>query len=202
MKKIVLPSADSRAVFVGKTGCGKTTLAERVCAQFDNVCVLDSKGELTWKGYAICESLQDVFRSPNPKIIWRPNPHEQNEETYDRYFKWIYERRNTVCYVDEIYAICKNSQHLPFHFKAILTRGRSRNVASFNATQAPTHVPHFILSQAEYYFVFALKLDSHREKIEDITGIPKELIAKLPNYDFYYADDNSYFPRKLKLRIN
>lgn len=187
-------------MFVGKTGCGKTTLAEKICANFDNVCVLDSKGELSWNGYIICTSLKEVFNAQG-KIIWQPNPHEQNEETYDRYFKWIYDRRNTVCYVDEIFAVCKNSQSAPFWFRAILTRGRSRNVASFNATQAPTHVPHYILSQAEYYFVFAMKLDAHREKIEGITGIPKEKLAKLPNYKFYYADDNSYFSRTLKLRI-
>lgn len=200
MRKIVLPSSYSRAVFVGKTGCGKTTLAERVCASFDNVCVLDSKGELTWSGYNICTSLREVFAA-NGKIIWQPNPHEQNEETYERFFKWIYDRRNTVCYVDEILAICKNSQNMPFWFRAILTRGRSRNVASFNSTQAPVFVPHWILSQAEYYFVFKMKLAGDREKVEQITGISRNDLNALKNHEFYYADDSEHYPRKLKLRI-
>jgi len=200
VREIVFPSSDNRAVFVGKTGCGKTTLAERVCAHFDNVCVLDSKGELFWKGYQICTNLNDAIRATTGKIIWQPNPHEQNVETYERWFKWIYDRRNTVSYVDEVFAICKNSQSIPFWFKAILTRGRSRNVASFNATQEPVQIPRSILAQAEYYFVFKTKLKFDREKIESITGITQAEQLTLKEFEFYYADDADYYPRKLKLR--
>lgn len=200
MREIVLPSSDSRAVFVGKTGCGKTTLAERICSNFDSVCVLDSKGELDWRGYQIFTKLADVIKSKG-RIIWQPNPHEQNIETYEQYFKWIYDRRNTVSYVDEVFAICKNSQTIPFWFKAILTRGRSRNVASFNSTQEPVQIPRSILAQAEYYFVFKMKLDFDREKIESITGIPYNDLKALKIHEFFYADDSDFFPRKLKLRI-
>lgn len=205
MQGIGIPSYDQRAVFVGKTGCGKTTLAERVCGQFDNVVVLDSKGELTWKGYIICKSLAEVFRAGNEKIgkiIWQPNPHEQNEDTYNIYFKWIYDRRHTISYVDEVFAICKNSQNIPFWFRAILTRGRSRGIGSFNATQAPVFVPHFILSQSEHYYVFRTKLRGDRDKIEQITGIPYHMQNDLLNHEFYYANDNDYFPKKIKLKVN
>lgn len=200
MREIVLPSSDSRAVFVGKTGCGKTTLAERICANFDQVFVLDSKGELDWKGYKICTKLADVVKSTG-HVIWQPNPHEQNIETYDAYFKWLYDRRNTVSYVDEVFAICKNSQSIPFWFKAILTRGRSRNVASFNSTQEPVQIPRSILAQAEFYFVFKMKMGFDREKIESITGIPRDKLEALQMHEFFYADDSDYFSRKLKLRI-
>jgi hypothetical protein len=200
VREIKIPSFDSRAVFVGKTGCGKTTLAERICAQFKHVCVLDSKGELRWKDYSICTNLNDVFQSTG-KIIWQPNPHEQNAETYERYFKWIYDRKNTVSYIDEVFAICKNSQDIPFWFKAILTRGRSRGVASFNATQEPVYIPRSILAQAEHYYVFQMRLEADREKIERITGIDRKDLNSLRNHEFYYADDNSFFPKKLKLRL-
>jgi ABC-type phosphate transport system ATPase subunit len=86
VREIVLPSSDSRAVFVGKTGCGKTTLAERICSNFDSVCVLDSKGELDWKGYQIFTKLADVIKAKG-RIIWQPNPHEQNIETYETLFQ-------------------------------------------------------------------------------------------------------------------
>lgn len=201
MKEITLPSFNHRAVFVGKTGCGKTTLAEKICGQFDNVCVLDSKGELNWNGYQVFTDLNQVMRAQG-RIIWQPNPHEQNAETYEKYFKWIYDRKNTVSYVDEVLAICKNSQDMPFWFRAILTRGRSRGVGSFNSTQAPVYVPHWILSQAEHYFVFRMKLETDREKVEKITGIPRELLSGLQNHQFYYADDMEYYPRKIKVRLN
>ncbi len=204
MRNVVLPSHNHRAVFVGKTGCGKTTLAEKVCAQFTNVCVLDSKGDLEWQGYKIFTDLNEVINAPKEitRIVWRPNPHEQNEQTYDKYFKWIYDRKNTVCYVDEVLAICKNSQDMPFWFRGILTRGRSRGIGSFNSTQAPVYVPHWILSQSEHYFVFRMKLPTDREKVEKITGIPRVMLNEIPNHEFYYANDSEYFPRKLKLRLN
>lgn len=200
MREIKLPDSDSRAVFVGKTGCGKTTLAERICSNFEQVFVLDSKGELDWRGYKICTKLSEVTKSTG-HVIWQPNVHEQNIETYESYFKFLYDRRNTVSYVDEVFAICKNSQSIPFWFKAILTRGRSRNVASFNSTQEPVQIPRSILAQAEYYFVFKMKLSFDREKIENITGIPINDLEALKMHEFFYADDSDYFPRKLKLRL-
>lgn len=201
MREIKLPSHDHRAVFVGKTGCGKTTLAERVCGQFINVCVLDSKGDLDWKGYRVFTELNELFSAKETRLVWRPNPYEQNEQSYDKYFKWIYDRKHTVCYVDEVLAICKSSQDMPFWFRAILTRGRSRGVASFNSTQAPVYVPHWILSQAEHYFVFRMKLETDREKVEKITGIPRKMLNELSNHQFYYANDSEFFGRKLKLKV-
>lgn len=201
MREIKLPAYNTRAVFVGKTGCGKTTLAERICANQDNVVVLDSKAEINWLGYDVFSNLDSVIRAENPHVVWQPNPHEQNAETYEKFFKWIYDRKNCVCYVDEVLAICKNSQDIPFWFRAILTRGRSRNIGSFNSTQAPVFVPHWILSQAEYYFVFKMKLEGDREKVEKITGIPREALNALKNHEFYYANDSEYYSRKLKLRM-
>lgn len=201
MQKISLPDYNSRAVFVGKTGTGKTTLAERICANFENVVVLDSKAELTWSGYEICDNLQAVSRAKNTRVIWQPNPHEQNEETYDAFFKFIYDRKNTVVYIDEVYAICKNSQTMPFWYRAVLTRGRSRGIGTFNSTQAPVYVPHWILSQSEHYFVFKMKLGTDREKVESITGIARDDLDALQNHEFYYASDSSFVDRKLRLKL-
>lgn len=202
MKGLTLPNFDSRSVFVGKTGCGKTTLAEKICSVFDYCVILDSKGELNWKGYEIVKSLSDLKRIRLGRVIWQPNIYEQNVESYEDFFKWIYDRKNTVVYIDEVLAICKNSQSLPFWYKAILTRGRSRGIGCLNSTQAPVYIPHFILSQSEHFFVFQMRLDSDREKIEKITGIDKNDLERLKNHEFYYADDKTFFPKKLKLRLH
>lgn len=201
MQAIRLPNYDSRAVFVGKTGSGKTTLAEKVCAYYNEVVVLDSKGDLNWKSYKVFENLSDLKKQESGKFIWRPNPFEQNQETYDEFFKWIYDRKNCVCYIDEVLAICGSAQSIPFWYRAILTRGRSRGIGCFNGTQAPVHIPHWILSQSENYFVFRLRLETDREKIEKITGIDRDKLKQLENYEFYYADDKDYFPRKLKIKL-
>lgn len=198
MNEIRLPNYNSRCVFVGKTGSGKTTLAEKVLNYFDQVVVLDSKGELNWKSYEITKSLSEL-RSKTGRLIWQPNPFEQNQETYDEFFKWIYDRKNCVVYIDEVLAICESSQKIPFWYKAILTRGRSRGIGCFNSTQAPVYIPHWILSQSEFYFVFKMRLETDREKVEKITGIPRIKLQNLEKYEFYFADEKEFFDRKLKL---
>lgn len=201
MRKFSLPDFNSRAVFIGKTGTGKTTLAERVCANFENVVVLDSKADMAWNGYTVFDDLQLAKKAKVNRIIWQPNPHEQNEESYEDFFKWIYDRKNTVVYIDEVLAICKNSQNMPFSYRACLTRGRSRGIGTFNSTQAPVYVPHWILSQSEHYFVFKMKLGTDREKVEMITGISRNELDSLENHEFYYANDSDYVRRKLKLKV-
>lgn len=203
---IPLPDATSRAVFIGKTGCGKTTLAYRVLGRYENAIVLDIKGEMTgrdWPGFTIFEDFEKL-RKADPQItrrIWQPNIYEQTADHYEKFFKWIYERKNTAVYVDEVLAVCRNSHDIPFHYRAILTRGRQRKIACLQATQKPMNVPHEILSQSELFYVFYCKMPRDREKIEDITGIPAERQAALGNYQFFVGTDRDFSLKPYKLKL-
>src|SRR6266576_348530 len=102
----LMPGVTDRAAFVGQTGSGKTTLAEHICRLRPYVVVLDSKGTVDWSGYQLHRTLGTLVQSTAPKLIYRPIYDElTNDETIDLFFNWVYQRKNTTLYVDEIYSV-------------------------------------------------------------------------------------------------
>jgi ABC-type oligopeptide transport system ATPase subunit len=202
-----LPGATQRTVFVGKTGSGKTTLAQRIVSLYENAIVLDVKGEMTqkdWPGFVIFTDFSKLIAADNKKVrkrIYQPRFEELNQESFDRFFRWVYERKNTAVYVDEVLGICGHAREIPKYYKAILTRGRQRGVACLQATQTPMDVPHSILSQSELYYVFYTKMPQDREKIERITGIPVTDQMELNDFEFLTATDKQFSLQKRKLKL-
>lgn len=184
----MLPRPTDRAFFVGMTGTGKTTLAEIICNEKKYVVVLDTKGEIDWKGYHLHERLDSLTKDKHPKLIYRPNPYElQNETTVDNFFLWIYTRENTTVYIDEVYSICQNN-NIPFHLLACLTRGRSKNICVYSSSQRPKDLPQTLMSEAENYYVFKLNMPQDRKKIYEITGIKDDNVFDLKKRFFIYAN--------------
>lgn len=163
----------SQHVFIaGRTGTGKTFLAETYLSSFRNVIALDTKGFIEWDmaGYPpIFEKLEDLEKFGEGKAIYRPRPEEMNDEYYNLFFKWVYERQNTVCYIDELMSVATASS-IPFYLKAILTRGRQRNTSCWALTQRPSGIPLITMSEATHYFIFDLQLEEDRDRIRKITG--------------------------------
>lgn len=204
--RIPFPDATSRAVFVGKTGCGKTTLAYRIVSRYQNVMVLDIKGEMTetdWPGYKIFSSFDNLRKADKrvTKRVYQPSMFEQTSEYYERFFRWIYERKHTCVYIDEVLGLCKNWADIGMYYKGILTRGRQRGIACLQATQTPMDIPRHILGQSEIYYVFFTKMPADREKIEQITGIPRDLQASLNDYEFLVATDRDWSGQKRRLKL-
>ncbi len=214
--KFRMPEYNSRAVFVGQTGSGKTTLARMILGYYNDVVVYDVKGQMKpkdWPGFKFVFSFDDLRRfggmqqsgkSVYPKIVFQPNiyelPDEKNLEPADQFFKWIYFRENTVLYIDEVYGVTA-ARVIPFHLKAILTRGRERGITAIMATQRPKEIPQFILSESEHFYVFRLQMPQDKDAIERIKGIPTTAIDSLEKYEFLIATDRDYSTRKRKLKL-
>jgi hypothetical protein len=219
-KKAKIIPANEHVFIAGRTGSGKTFMAKKYLANYDNVVAIDTKGLLSWpeipdtmwrgqekeilvnngknKNLTIVTKLEALENVNTPKIIYRPEWDELNEEFYNAFFKWVYMRKNTIVWVDEAMSICPSPFKIPEYYKAILTRGRQRQTAVWSLTQRPSGIPQIIMSESTHFFVFDLNLPQDREKLVEVTGA-RELYAKPGKYVFWYyhVENDQAFKAKL-----
>jgi hypothetical protein len=195
--------ATGRGILVGMTGSGKSTLAKLLCAPFRFVAVIDPKGLLNWEGYERCTTLKEVLKSKANKIIYAPEAGELRDEKYvDAFFAWVYHRRNTFLYVDEVYAVSYRNE-IPPHYHSVLTRGRERGNGLLSATQRPMLIPSVIMSESENWYIFRLNMEGDRKKIDQCIGLDQDEISSLPKRRFYFVkadEDRRTPPLTLQLR--
>ena len=196
-----------RGVLIGKTGCGKTTLA-RFLIEDDNKpysVTWNPKGSenvFKWNQTHI-NNLTELKESQDARLVYTPHPTlaEDENDQYD-FFYWIYERQYTRVYIDEATAIVYSANKAPRYLTAVLNRGRERGISSLTATQRPSGVPMNILAESEHYYVFRTLLPQDQQRIEAITGITIEKQIALNDHEFYYFNlSRGLFPTKLKLNL-
>ena len=192
---------ESEHVFIaGQTGTGKSVLAEIYLAGMGRVIKLDTKGEyyerkkkglVQWRGlkegtdFTIVFKLSEIDDVTTPKIIYVPSFQEMTIETYDELMKYVYQREDTILWIDELMEVAPSAFKYPPYLKGLYTRGRSKNVAVWACTQRPSDIPAICLANSSHYFIFAMQLPSDREKIAKATGQP-EFFKQPTGYDFYY----------------
>lgn len=195
---------NDRCFFAGKTGSGKTFLAERLLEQFPYIVVLDNKGlfgtdettdyfYLAERGFTLCNDLSEIeeLATQSNRIVYRPAPELEADtkifmDTMNDFLWWIYNRKNCILYVDEVTAISDSRNILPGH-NAIMKRGRQRGIGCWNASQQPVNVHNTLLSESEHFFIFETTLQSHRDKLAGFMGEEvRNIIPKEHKY-FYYS---------------
>lgn len=207
MSKKVYIKPNEHVAVVGRTGSGKTWLARKYLAGYRNVVVLDTKGTFEWpevpeEERTLVRRLADLETVQTPKIIYRPDFEELEEEYYNAFFRWSYLRRNTIVLIDEAMSVAPNPFRIPDYYKAILTRGRELDVAAWSLTQRPSGIPGVILSESTHFFVYDLNLSSDRDKMVTITGM-EELSRRPGKYRFWYykmGEDQAILARLVERR--
>ncbi|MEK5046155.1 ATP-binding protein [Bacillus sp. FSL L8-0637] len=201
-------ATDEHVFIAGKTGSGKSFLAEVYLAGFEYVVMLDTKGqslerrkkgEGLWRGlregkdFVLIERLAELNEVETKKIIYCPIPEEQNEEYYDLLMKWVYDRQNTVLWIDELMQVCPSPFKYPFHLKSLYTRGRFVDSVVWACTQRPATIPSDVISNSTHYFVFDLNKAADRKRMSDDTGCDEFL--ERPGYrNFWYMKDTMEQP--------
>lgn len=209
--KKLLPKITDRAVFIGQTGSGKSTLARYLLRYRVFVWVLDVNDALDWHKpspeypegeYLACYSLEDlVDKQAYPKLILKfPIEDQDNVDLFNQFFKLAYHAGNVTVYVDEVYAVT-NRQVIPPYYKALLTRGRIKGIEVWSATQRPSSIPSFILSESENVYVFKLRYPPDLKRIEELTQFDKTYIQNMPKRMFCYSNGETSF-YKLQLNLN
>lgn len=181
-------------VFVaGGTGSGKTFLAAEYLRPYNNVIVLDTKGMFeNWDNLAdneitFTERLTDLPKIKTPKIVYRPVFQELTQESFNKFFAWIYQRRNTICLIDEAMQVSPSPSILPEWLRGCLQRGRQLDIGIWSLTQRPKTISPLLISEATHIFTFRLNLDQDREKLVEVSGC-KEFYTKPELHSFWYLN--------------
>lgn len=207
--------SSEHVLICGKTGTGKSVVAEVYLAGDDSVVKLDTKGEYyerkkkgqpPWRGliegrdYTVVFKLEDLDKAPTGKIIYVPNPDEMNEQYYDALMKWVYQREDTRLWIDELMEVCPSYMKYPFHLKALYTRGRSKEATIWACTQRPNDIPAVVFGMSTHFFIFNMNLPQDREKLVKGTGMV-EFYEQPEGHEFWYWKDGMDEPKLAELKL-
>jgi len=181
--------ADERCLFVGRTGSGKTTLADRIIRTLGyRTVVIDPKHRWEFPGYKLVE---EYDHDPHTiRQVFRPRDDEQdNWRDAEVYLESVWSGGiPTVVYIDELTRLSTPRRTLPV-LADFVRLGRQAGYGTWYASQRPKDVPSLFLSEAEHWFVFDLRYVADRDKAVGFLGENVSQRITEP-YAFYYSNPN------------
>ena len=182
--------ANDRVTLVGQTGSGKTYLAKRLVAPLPRLLVMDAKDELRdWNTLDLTmRNLKALERDEPFRLRFVPAPGEQWR--YEELFERAYYAGNLTIYIDELTDVVPHGARAGPYLAALYQRGRSLGVGVYAATQRPVWVPLFTLSEAQWLFIFRLRLVDDRKRLAQIVG--DRALAAIPDEHGFYAAHQSW----------
>lgn len=199
---------NSRTIICGKTGSGKTYLAERILKDTRRLVVFDIKNNLA----------QRMRLQPGTRANWShflrgkdirlqvryPPPGRDLTEYYETMCGRILSVGNCVLYIDELYdVIGKTGGEIPYNFRAIYSRGREPiykevqgeerltggNIGVIACTQRPSRIPLLVMTEVEQFFIFRLQNPDDRITAAGYTGqMVREPVPDEHGFYYYQSD--------------
>lgn len=186
--------ANDRLLLAGKTGSGKTWLAERLLSSVARLIVIDPK--VTLRDWELTEPRSTDWskfsRGANGRFRILPPVVDDPVAWYEELFERIYGYGNVTLYIDEAYAVVPPGARPGKWLSALYTRGRERGIGVWAATQRPAWIPLFLLSEADWLIIFRLNLAEDRKRISSVAG--ERVLARIPDqhgFWLYHVEDET-----------
>lgn len=162
---------DQRVLFVGKTGSGKTYLAEYMTQDIARLIALDPKPSLRkWPDLETVTSINHAsvraLRRGENRRIRVPDP-QGGMAGWIPWLKLLWELGNVTGYIDEINLVVYPRRVPPIEFSRLYQQGRERGIGIWGATQRPVNIPLICVTEAEWLFEFRLGNKQDRRLIAD-----------------------------------
>ena len=192
--------SNDRVFFAGQTGSGKTTAARYLLRLVDRLIVIDPKGELNddiWNLEESSPRLMHDLEIGRPARLRFVPPLEMPEDYYKSIFMFAVDCGNVILYIDEMYAVFPGGARATDPLVMTWTRGRTLGVGTWGATQRPSWIPLFAMSESQHYFVFRLMLPEDRSRMAAMMG--GEVGNPIPDvHGFWYRDIRENTPLYVK----
>lgn len=180
--------SNQRVFFCGKTGSGKTYLAEHLTRRLHRLVVLDGKGTLDkWRLDPWNRESKRLLRegeAVRARVLWDINT--EPVEFWSEVMSECYNARNVTVYIDEVYRVVEPQTKVPNIFNALYTQGRELGIGVWASTQRPTWIPLVCMSESEHYFMFHLNMEKDKATMAAFMGEQVEKKISDP-HGFYYS---------------
>lgn len=197
-KRVVIPGFGERALIVGQTGSGKTELAKYLLWNMPSpVVVYDTKDEPALEPIADLiggpDDLHDMAEEePDIVIVKTPPAMSADPAALDELLQRHYQHyKGWAAYLDEAYMFSSGAKTLP-GLTGLLTRGRSRGIATVACTQRPRWVSRFMVSEAQHIYLMRLVDQDDRDRVGQI--MPEADTLRPERFHFYHyrvGDDSA-----------
>lgn len=188
-----------RGAIIGRTGTGKSVLAQSLIPGEGRLAIIDPKRMFNYP-VDIFHSYKDILKRKPKRFMYRPNEQEfDNIEAYDSVYKYIFDCGKFFVYTDEIVSVIDNSTP-PRYLRLLYQLGREKRISILSTFQRPKSVPLFLMSESNKFYPFRLTLTDDIKRVKQF--VPGYTGKLSDDHTFMYFDDKTMecgIETKLKL---
>ena len=219
MPTLQAPKAGEHVLCVGQTGSGKSVLLQELIksATIAPIFILDSKCDDGFLALNRPDEDLEIFdggilafskliKQPPRKIatylVIRPPVDEVTDpDILDAYITLIhqYYKGHCIIVIDELYMLHKNGR-AGTGLSGALTRGRSKGHSLYGATQRPSWISRFCISEMSHYYIFRLMEVDDRKRFSHVGYDKNKMLDRYHyfNYNSKLGEGGEYPPLEVE----